>query len=858
MAQGTDATTHLGCVFLVLLVAALVASAGAPVAAQGCPDDGICGYSPCRAPAVGVPQELWGDLRPVDVGALPNNRDSTDYDVFQDQNDLVTGKSAQWIAVDIEDGWIFTGVTMGFEIWDGRGAKAAQPLRVKQVIGSFNPSPFPVWAGDSHETQVVRDIDAPPGNSNVVAMAIASAAGGLAVFDTTSKVFPEGLYGDRDKFGRQVWAGRVGGREYAFLATESSGLLVYDLTSAAALGSKCVDTSPALILCGDVYEGRLGERFIVNFVDGAGNADGTRLFVAASGLVPRGVEIWDVSSPDSPSLEIVDLTTILVQGVALWRRGTSYYLAVRALASPQARIYDVSCLESGDCNGLGSPIWTGTMSPASDEYLVTHSQAEGRDFLYFGATGRCAGGERGEWLYDVTDPASPRELTPPPGLVNGEPTAYWGWYYRVNPTGFNNVGPRAGKVYGSHLYRAAFGIFDIHEIVVPSPPAADFSYAPNPAWAGDSVSFTDLSSRLPLAWDWLFDGATPASSTTQNPTVTFATPGEKTVTLQAENDVGWSAPIARTVTVLDPSPAIGGVTVTPAEPLLCQPVTLRATDAIGRPPLTLAWEVRDDGGSPIAGGAGASYVWRTEGAVPGDYDAELEVDNADGPPATAETAITLADLPSLPENGSFAPTSELLVEGSVRFSVTAPGATAFCWDFGDGAQYPAGCLTKPSRWSIDPERGPNPTHVYSGLGTYPVTVLVRNCIDTTPRASAVHEVEILSAEPLVAGFQVNGGLCFGGACLAEAGELVQFSDSTSGAPSLYEYDWDGDGTFEQSASAPVTTHAFDRAGQFTPVLRVHRGSETDTSALAQELWINGLFDDGFETGDLSRWSTTTP
>jgi PKD repeat protein len=51
--------------------------------------------------------------------------------------------------------------------------------------------------------------------------------------------------------------------------------------------------------------------------------------------------------------------------------------------------------------------------------------------------------------------------------------------------------------------------------------------------AGDSITFTDQSFNAATGWSWTFAGGSPATSTAQNPTVTFATPGTYTITLTA-------------------------------------------------------------------------------------------------------------------------------------------------------------------------------------------------------------------------------------------------------------------------------------------------------------------------------------
>ncbi|MGD2093234.1 MAG: C1 family peptidase [Candidatus Aminicenantes bacterium] len=84
-------------------------------------------------------------------------------------------------------------------------------------------------------------------------------------------------------------------------------------------------------------------------------------------------------------------------------------------------------------------------------------------------------------------------------------------------------------------YAAAYGV---PESVTPQPPVADFSADPTTVEVGNSVQFTDLSTNNPTSWDWTFEGGTPASSTDQNPQVTYNTIGTYTVTLIAENAVG--------------------------------------------------------------------------------------------------------------------------------------------------------------------------------------------------------------------------------------------------------------------------------------------------------------------------------
>ncbi|MDD3152055.1 MAG: PKD domain-containing protein, partial [Bacteroidales bacterium] len=52
------------------------------------------------------------------------------------------------------------------------------------------------------------------------------------------------------------------------------------------------------------------------------------------------------------------------------------------------------------------------------------------------------------------------------------------------------------------------------------------------------VNFTDLSTNSPFSWEWTFEGGTPATSTEQNPSVTYSTAGTYNVSLTITNQFG--------------------------------------------------------------------------------------------------------------------------------------------------------------------------------------------------------------------------------------------------------------------------------------------------------------------------------
>lgn len=108
--------------------------------------------------------------------------------------------------------------------------------------------------------------------------------------------------------------------------------------------------------------------------------------------------------------------------------------------------------------------------------------------------------------------------------------------------------------YGNNLYLDNINIYNAIS-QTPQKPVADFVGSPTTVVVGNSVSFTDLSTNSPTSWAWNFAGGTPGSSTTQNPTITYNTVGQYSVTLTATNTIGSSTPVTKTayITVVNQS-----------------------------------------------------------------------------------------------------------------------------------------------------------------------------------------------------------------------------------------------------------------------------------------------------------------
>ncbi len=214
---------------------------------------------------------------------------------------------------------------------------------------------------------------------------------------------------------------------------------------------------------------------------------------------------------------------------------------------------------------------------------------------------------------------------------------------------FKNV-----AAYGNALY---VDNINITGVSVPTAPTASFTATPSgTSCVGQAVQFTSTSTGSPTSYSWIFPSGTPATSTSQNPTVTWATAGTYTVTLTATN-------------------ANGSNTTTQSFTVAANPtVTQSAISAVcaTASPITLS------GGSPAGGtysGTGVSGgTFNPANASVGSNTVTYTYTNASGCSATATTAITVNAAPSI---ASTTPGS-VCGSGTVTLGAT-PSAGTVSW-----------------------------------------------------------------------------------------------------------------------------------------------------------------------------------
>ncbi|WP_185965562.1 LamG-like jellyroll fold domain-containing protein [Flavobacterium zepuense] len=204
--------------------------------------------------------------------------------------------------------------------------------------------------------------------------------------------------------------------------------------------------------------------------------------------------------------------------------------------------------------GMSYPITTGSG-------VVTEAWGDGNDNLVFDNKGNlwiCQdGGLNYIWVVrpdhrqdnpDVLIHSSMPAGAEPTGLTF-TPDYKYGFFSIQHPNGNNaqQVDATMGQV---NFNASASLVFSLQQFLGAQAPVADFVADDVVVATGQSVTFTDMSTHNPTAWQWTFEGGTPATSTEESPVVTYAAPGTYDVTLVASNAAGTAAAMLKTEYIL--------------------------------------------------------------------------------------------------------------------------------------------------------------------------------------------------------------------------------------------------------------------------------------------------------------------
>jgi hypothetical protein len=198
-------------------------------------------------------------------------------------------------------------------------------------------------------------------------------------------------------------------------------------------------------------------------------------------------------------------------------------------------------------------------------------------------------------------------------------------------------------------------------VVAGMPPTSNFGYS-GPYCAAQAVTFNDLSTNTPTSWSWSVtpsSGVTITTPTSQNPTITFNTAGNYTVTQLSSNAFGPGTPISKTLTI-NANPVVTTVS-SPTTGMLCigNPITLSGSGAS-----TYTWTGGISNAVAFTPTAGATYT------VTGT--------DANGCKNTAVRSISVNPLPIVTASSN--PSTAICIGTSII--LTGGGATSYVWTGG--------------------------------------------------------------------------------------------------------------------------------------------------------------------------------
>ncbi len=291
---------------------------------------------------------------------------------------------------------------------------------------------------------------------------------------------------------------------------------------------------------------------------------------------------------------------------------------------------------------------------------------------------------------------------------------------------------------------------------------------------GVFTQFTNTStiaSGSIVTYNWSFgDGNI---STTQDPSHTYLTSGNYTVTLEASSDLGCTASITDVVAVDDfPDASFIANTVCRG-----QDTDLDATPGAA----SYAWDLGD---GSTATGLNVQHVYPSAG----NFTVKLDVTSAAGCVSSSQQIVTVtpAPVPNF-EFASACPGDDVTFTNTS--SISSGTITSYAWDFGD--------LAGTSNVT-------NPDYAFAAAGSYTVQLVAVSdlgCADSTTKNVTVFY------EPIVS-FVVDS------VCDGEAVNFVNNSTITSG---VIFYTWDfGDGSPVSGISNP--SHVYTASGIYTVTL----------------------------------------
>jgi YD repeat-containing protein len=343
-------------------------------------------------------------------------------------------------------------------------------------------------------------------------------------------------------------------------------------------------------------------------------------------------------------------------------------------------------------------------------------------------------------------------------------------------------------------------------------PTASFTATPSTAPTGQAIALDASASSDPdgaiAKYEWDLDGNgsyETSTGTTPTASTSFATAGSRAIGLRVTDNGGATATTTRTVTIQNRAP-VAAFTATPNPAAAGQVVSFNASGSSDPDGTITKYEWDLDGNGSYETSTGTTPTASTTYATSGERNVGLRVTDNAGATATVTKAVTISNQPptaSFTATPTSAPTGTSVAFNASASKDTDGTITKYEWDLDGNGSYET-TTTTPTTSTTYATPGARTVGLRvvdnsGGTGTATVPVTATNRAPTASFTAAPN--------PVPTGTSVNLD--------------ASASSDPDGTIATYEWDLDGNGTYElNTGSTPSTISNYATAGTRNVSLRV--------------------------------------
>jgi PKD repeat protein len=338
-------------------------------------------------------------------------------------------------------------------------------------------------------------------------------------------------------------------------------------------------------------------------------------------------------------------------------------------------------------------------------------------------------------------------------------------------------------------------------------PVADFTADQTMITAGQQVNFTDLSTNSPTSWVWSFPGGAPGTSTIQNPSVTYNTPGTYDVTLVASNSAGNDTENKVMYITVMPEVQVPEADFSASQVVITEGEQITFTDLSTNSPTNWVWSF--PGGIPNTSMDQNPVVTYNSA---GTFDVTLIASNTAGNDTEVKSMyITVIEEVQVPE-ADFSANQTVVTEGQqvIFTDLSTNNPTGWVWSFPGGTP---GTSTDQ-----------NPVVTYNSAGTYDVTLVASNSAGNDAETKTFYITVNAVVQAPEADFIADQ-------TIVTEGEQVTFTDLSANNPTSWVWSYPGGTPGTSTDQNPVITYNTAGTYDVTLVATNSEGNDTETKTM---------------------------